>query len=153
MTTEQKQLLDRRKRDFPAFYEQLIPSLVDFVSKMGINPAHEVLNNAPRFVPLLSTALRNLDVVDEEDKAWLLARLGYFIGEYFTQKYSGAWYPNENPASRYFARYVVGKFSIASQRELNLDPFMIAEAYISIPMPRALEPLLQEAEQELIGSA
>lgn len=96
---------------------------------------------------------RNLDVVDEEDKAWLLARLGYFIGEYFTQKYSGAWYPNENPASRYFARYVVGKFSIASQRELNLDPFMIAEAYINMPMPRALEPLLQEAEQELIGPA
>lgn len=96
MTTEQMQLLDRRKRDFPVFYEQLIPSLVDFVSKMGINPAHEVLNNAPMFVPLLSTALRNLDVIDEEDKAWLLARLGYFIGEYFTQKYSGAWYPNEN---------------------------------------------------------
>ena len=77
----------------------------------------------------------------------------YFIGEYFTQKYSGAWYPNDNPASKYFARYVVGKFSTASGHELNLDPFMIAEAYISIPMPRALEPLLQEAEQELIGSA
>jgi hypothetical protein len=43
MTPEQKQLLDKRKEDFPAFYEQLIPSLVDFVGKMGISPAHEVL--------------------------------------------------------------------------------------------------------------
>lgn len=153
MMTEQRQLLDRRKRNFPVFYEQLIPSLVDFVGKMGISPAHEVLNNAPMFVPHLSTALRNLAVADDDDKAWLLSRLGYFIGEYFTQKYSGAWYPNENPASRYFARYVVGKFSIESRRELNLDPFMIAEAYIRTPMPRELEPLLQEAEQELISSA
>jgi len=153
MTPEQKQLLDKRKEDFPAFYEQLIPSLVDFVGKMGISPAHEVLKNAPMFVPLLSTALQNLDVVDEQDKVWLLTRLGYFIGEYFTQKYSGAWYPNENPASRYFARYVVGKFNMNSERELNLDPFMLAEAYISAAMPRALEPLLDEAEQELAGLA
>jgi hypothetical protein len=151
MTPEQKQLFDKRKKNFPVFYEQLIPSLVDFISKMGISPAHEVLKNAPVFVPLLSTALHDLDVVDEQDKVWLLTRLGYFIGEYFAQKYSGAWYPNENPASRYFARYVVGKFAMKSERELNLDPFFLAEAYLSAPMPRALEPLLQEAEQELAG--
>lgn len=153
MTPEQKQLLDKRKKDFPVFYVQLIPSLVDFIGKMSISPAHEVLKNAPVFVPLLSTALQNLDVVDEQDKVWLLTRLGYFIGEYFTQKYSGAWYPNENPTSRYFARYVVGKFSMKSERELNLDPFMLAEAYISTATPRSLEPLLHEAEQELAGLA
>jgi len=151
MTPEQKYVLDKRKKDFPVFYEQLIPSLVDFISKMGISPAYEVLKNAPTFVPLLSTALQDLDVVDEQDKVWLQTRLGYFIGEYFAQKYSGAWYPNENPTSRYFARYVVGKFALKGERELNLDPFFLAEAYICAPMPRALGPLLQEAEQELVG--
>lgn len=153
MTTQQQQLLDKRKRDFPVFYEQLIPSLVDFIEMMGISPSHEVLKSAPMFVPLLSTALQNLECVDEQDKIWLLTRLGYFIGEYFTQKYSGAWYLNENPTSRYFARYVVGKFSVESERELNIDPFIIAEAYISTATPRDLESIMNEAEQELAALA
>jgi hypothetical protein len=151
VTPEQNALIEKRKREFDAFYDELMPCLVDFVGRMGITPAHEVLRHAPMFVPNLSLALKDLVVVDEGDGVWLLTRLGYFIGEYFAQKYSGAWYVNENPTSKYLGRYVVGKFAIRTQRELNIDPFVMAEAYVSTPTPRilALESILLEAEKEL----
>lgn len=151
MTPEQNILIEKRKREFDAFYNELMPCLVDFVSRMGITPAHEVLRHAPMFVPNLSLALKDLVAVNEEDRVWLHTRLGYFIGEYFTQKYSGAWYVNENPTSKYLGRYVVGKFAIPTQRELNIDPFVMAADYIATLTPRtlALENLLSQAEKEL----
>jgi hypothetical protein len=151
MTPEQNALIEKRKREFDAFYDELMPCLVDFVGRMGITPAHEVLRHAPMFAPNLSLALKNLVVVDEGDRVWLLTRLGYFIGEYFAQKYSGAWYVNENPSSKYLGRYVVGKFAIPSQRELNIDPFVMAEDYVATLTPRtlALENILLEVEKEL----
>lgn len=76
-------LLERRRVGFDAFYNELMPCLVDFVGKMGVNPAHMVLNQAAAYVPLLEVALQNMAVADDEDHDWLAARMGYFIGEYF----------------------------------------------------------------------
>lgn len=151
MTPEQEDLVRKRKSEFDAFYNELMPCLVDFVGRMGVTPAHEVLRHAPIFVPNLSLALKDLAIADEGDRTWLLTRLGYFIGEYFAQKYSGAWYVNENPTSKYLGRYVIGKFAMPTRGELNIDPFVMAEAYVAILTPRtlALENILSEAEQEL----
>jgi hypothetical protein len=143
MTLENTQLLHRRQQDFSAFYAELLPCLVDFVGKMGIQPSHEVLNHAVQLEPFMSQATAGFFIENEDDRTWFVARMGYYIGEYFVQKYAGCWYVNEIPNSRYFARFVVGKFNIPSERALMLDPFEVAAAYVSEPPPRALGNLLK----------
>lgn len=150
MSLEEGVLLQKRENDFSAFYAELLPCLVDFIGKIGIEPSHEVLNHAVQFEPFVSQATGNLSIDSEEDRTWLVTRMGYYIGEYFVQKHAGCWYVNEIPDSRYFARFVVGKFNIPSQRALMLDPFEVAAAYVSVPTPRVLGDLIAEVEREIL---
>jgi hypothetical protein len=149
MTSEEIILLEKRRAAFNQFYHELMPALVDFVGKMGINPAHEVLKKAEQYVPYLDRALQTMVVANERDRSWLLARMGYFIGEYFVQKYGDCWYVNEIQGSRYFARYVVGKFSRLNNPIPMLDPLSIAQGYVDARTPRHLQKLLTDAEDEL----
>ena len=116
---------------------------------MGIQPAHQVLKQAAQYVPYLSRALEQMAVNGEQDRIWLLMRLGYFIGEYFVQQYGGCWYLNELAGSRYFGRYVVGRFSRLGDAAAMIDPFLVAQVYVDTPVPRQLEKLLAEVEVEL----
>lgn len=150
MTSEETLLLEKRKAGFQQFYQELMPVLVDFAEKLGISPAHEILRRADQFVQYLDKALESMAVADEQDKAWLLPRMGYFIGEYFVQKYGGCWYVNDIRGSRYFGRYVVGRFSRLNSPAAMLDPFLIAQDYVDTPVPRHLEKWLTEVEGELM---
>jgi hypothetical protein len=141
--------LKQRKENFTQFYEELIPSLADFVEKMGIFPGHVVLKQAVDCAPFLSRALEHMEISSQEDRLFLLSRVGYFVGEYFAQKYGGAWYVNEIEGSRYYARYVVGKFWQAVNPNVMVDPFLIAEDYVQQSVPRNLQALLVETETEL----
>jgi len=152
MTAEEARLINRRKADFGKFYSELLPALVDFVEKMGITPAHEVLKQANQYVPYLERALQNMAVGDEADRVWLVTRLGFFVGEYFVQKYGGCWYVNDISGSTYCGRYVVGQFSTLNNSALMLDPFEIAQAYVNEPMPRTLARLLEEVDSELASA-
>jgi hypothetical protein len=149
MVSEEKILLEKRKAGFEEFYQALIPSLVEFVGKMGISPAHEVLKHAVQFAPDLDRALQDMAVESDKDRSWLIIRMGYFVGEYFVQKYGGCWYVNEIQGSRYFARYVVGQFSKLGNAALMIDPFQVAQSYVDSPTPRKLERILVEVDAEL----
>ena len=150
MKPEDRELLEKRKDGLSEFYEELIPTLVEFVGVMGIQPAHEVLKNAGMFASYLDSALQNMVIADHDDRTWLMLRVGQFIGEYFVQKYSGCWYVNDIENSRYFARYVVGKFASLNNMTPMIDPFQIAEVFVDSPVPRKLEGLLNEVDVELI---
>lgn len=149
MDSTNRTLLDRRRAGFDDFYNELMPCLVDFVGKMGVNSAHMVLNQAAAYVPLLEVALQNMEVADDDDHDWLTARMGYFIGEYFVQRFDGCWTVNDSPESRFFARYVVGRFEGAANLEISIDPFEMAACYVGAPVPRQLGDLLDSAAQEL----
>jgi hypothetical protein len=99
--------------------------LVDFVGKLGVNPAHEVLRHADHFVKHPDEGLRSTAMIDEQDRTWLRARMGYFIGAYLVQKHSGCWYVNDIKGSRYFGRYVVGRFA----RLGNSTPMLLTSRY------------------------
>lgn len=146
-------LIAQRKAGLQQFHEALIPDLVDFVAAMGIQPAHWVLNQADQYTGSLSMALQNMDISGGESRVYLIHRLGAFIGEYFTQKCAGAWYVNDIPGSRYYARYVVGHFSQLNHPTLMLDPFEIAADFADAACPRNLVQLLDEVDQELIKFA
>ncbi len=149
MKDQDAALLDKRRAAFEEFYSNLAPALVDFIDKMGIKPAHQVLKHAVQYARYLERALERLEVVGEEDRIWLLTRLGYFIGEYFAQQHGGCWYLNEVSGSRYFGRYVVGRFARLGNAGLMIDPFQVAQVYVDSPVPRQLERLLAEVEAEL----
>jgi hypothetical protein len=153
MRQEEVELLSKRKQGFDEFYKALIPTLVEFVGAMGVQPAHEVLNNATHFAPYLDKSLRDMAVNSEKARGWLLLRVGQFIGEFFVQKYGGCWYVNEIEGSRYFARYVVGRFSKLTNMVPMLDPFEVAQTFVDSPTPRQLEVLLGEVDAELIEIA
>lgn len=143
------QILTQRKAGFEDFYKELIPALVDFVQRLGINPAQEVLNHAANYLPFLASALRTINVTSEADRTWLLPRVAYFIGEYFVQRYGGCWYVNDIEGSRYFARYVVGRFSKLPSESTMVDPFEAAREYVDTAPPRDLEKLTMLIDTEL----
>lgn len=91
---------EKRNVAFEEFFSLLIPTLVDFIEKIGIKPSHFVLKQAVAYTPHVDEALMNMAVVSPDDRNWLITRMGYFIGEYFAQKYGGCWYVNSIENSR-----------------------------------------------------
>jgi hypothetical protein len=151
MTSQEAALLKAKKDDFPAFYEALVPDLVDFIDAFKIQSPHLVLKNAPEYLPYLHNALADGKIIEPGDRTWLLIRLGYFIGEFFAQKYEGAWYVNEISGSRYFARYVIGQFDRAMNPNLMIEPFEVARDFVDSTVPRNLKQLVSEVEQAVVA--
>ncbi len=149
MTPAQIALFAERKANFNTFYENLIPTLVDFIKHLEIIDAHNVLRQAFLFVSDLDLFFKNIMITDEEDKIWLLTRIGYFVGEYFAQKYQGCWIVCEIPESKYFGRYVIGEFSGLDENKI-LDPFEVAKTYVNTPIPRQFEELLADIDYLLL---
>ncbi|PMQ16906.1 hypothetical protein [Janthinobacterium sp. AD80] len=110
MPNENAAQLSARQANFTVFHQELAQVLVDFIGRIGIEPAVPVLKQAAQYVPLVEQALRDMAVADEADRTWLTARIAYFVGEVFVQQYDGCWYVNDAPGSPLHARYVVGKF-------------------------------------------
>jgi hypothetical protein len=150
MNESQERLLDERKKEFANFYKALMPTLVDFVERLGVTPAHAVLNQADQYVTYLESALRDMEITDDDDRLWLLNRMAYFIGEYFAQLLDGCWYVYEVVDSPFFARYVVGKFEKISDPGMMIDPYEIAHSFIESPIPRELSPLLSQVLSDLL---
>ena len=149
MSPEDALKLKNRKEGFEDFFNELMPVLVDFIEKIGITPAHQVLKHVEQYVPLVEKALQDMVVTDNVERVWLLTRMSYFVGEYFSQKYEGCWYVSEIYESRYFSRYVVGQFSKKKNLLAMIDPFEIAKDYVDSPIPRKLTELLFEVDKEL----
>lgn len=120
----------RRVDQFDSFYNDVIGALVEFIGDMGISPAHEVLNNAPKFVSSLSDALSRAVVEGEEDRVWLISRVGYFVGEYFSQKFRGGWRVCPDVDSAMYARYVVCDFELDEWRGRMIDPFEVSRHFV-----------------------
>lgn len=149
MNSDQVELLRKRKDDFDSFYQSLLPGLVEFVELLGISPAHEVLKKAEQFVISLDRATQSMAVESTEDRIWLITRMAYFVGEVFVQRFSGCWFVDELPNTKYYARYVVGQFRQSVNSNAMIDPFEIATAYVDSSLPRNLVELLNEVDAAL----
>ena len=60
-----------------------------------------------------------------------------------------SWFLNEIPDSRYFLRYVVGRFAGAPNPAAMVDPFQVADVYLSRPPGRSLSAIVSQVEDEL----
>mgnify|MGYP003668084495 FL=1 len=143
--------LGRRKAQFNSFFEERMPVLTDFIERLELPNAPMVLVEANTFMPALSQYMESQQI-DGEDRTWILTRIGYFIGEWLVQRYGGGWYLNEVPDTRYFLRYVVGRFSGIPNQNAMIDPFSIAELFVDSPCPRSLVNMLADVDSELTSS-
>lgn len=139
-------LLARRVAGFDSFKAERMPVLHEFCKNLGFDEPHEVLNRPERFLPMLDSGLMNA-VVSEENRVWLITRIGYYIGEYLVCLYDGLWLVDKDPSSPTFAKYVVGDFSFEGVVAQVVDPFEMAQLYVDTPVPRFLK---QEIEKKLV---
>jgi len=130
LTLEEQQELARRKMGFDSFFNERLPVLKDFMERLDLPEPAMVAIDAKKYLPPLDAFLKAQTIADE-DRNWILTRLGYFIGELLVQKLNGVWFTNEVPDSRYFLQYVVGKFTLTSNQGAMIDPFYIADVCLS----------------------
>jgi hypothetical protein len=151
LTPHERATIARRKERFDLFLEERMPLLTDFMQRLELPKPAFVLVEADKYLLALDQWLKD-QIINPPDNVWLLTRLGYFVGEYLVQQFSGCWFLNEIADSRYFARYVVGQFARALNPNAMVDPFAVSEACIAEPPGRSLSRLLLSVEEE-IGQA
>lgn len=91
-------------------------------------------------------------VIDCDNRAWIVARMGYLIGEWLVQRFGGCWFVNDIPDSRYFARYGAGRFARIRNQNATVDPMAVADAYVSEPPGRSLTATLRKLEANLLAA-
>lgn len=148
LSNEQEQLLQQSQTAFDAYYDALGASLVNFVERLGIQPAHEVLTNAAEYLPYIDAAMRTI-VIRDESWQWVKTMLGYFIGEYFVQGHAGCWYVETRVESPYFCRTMVGGFEHGLPADAAIDPDALALAFLGQSVPRELATLIGDAQAAL----
>lgn len=150
LSNEQEQLLQQSQAAFDAYYDALGASLVNFVERLGIQPAHEVLTNAAEYLPYIDAAMRTI-VIRDESWQWVKTMLGYFIGEYLVQCHAGCWFLETQPQSPHFCRTMVGGFETGLPPDAALEPEQLALAFLAQPVPRELARLIAGTEASLAG--
>ena len=148
LTPEQTETLRRRRENLPAFVAECGPVLADLVERIGWPDPDTIQHNPDRFLAVLDRWLRDV-TVEPEDRVWLAARVTYYVGALLIQRCGGCWLVEEDPASPYFAHYVVGRLDRGASGLIGTSPFLIADRFLSEPPGRSLVALMQEVEHDL----
>lgn len=148
LTEDERRKRDRRRAAFDEFLAARMPVLADFADRLGLQQPAMIVADPSAFLPAISTYLTQ-QAVSPEDRLWILERLGYYFGELLVQQFAGRWLIDEVPDSRYFLRYVVGGFRRLRNPAAMIDPFEVADAYLSTPPGRDMQALLDDVFREL----
>jgi hypothetical protein len=140
--------LEQRRANFDRFLQERMPVLVDFVERLQLPNPQLVIAEPDLYLQAVSDFMQD-QIVMPEDRVWVLTRLGYFIGELLIQRFSGCWHVDEDPESRFFTRYVVGQFARVPRPTSRVDPFAVADAYLSEPPRRNLSKSVEEVMREI----
>jgi hypothetical protein len=146
LVPDEDDLRNRRRRGFDAFLADRMPVLADFAERLGLPDPPMIVAEPNRFLRSVSDFMKD-QVIGDDDRVWALLRIGYFIGEILVQRLGCHWFLNEVPGSRYFLRYVVGA-SPSCNPAAMVDPFAVADAYLSQPPGRDLSKWVDSISQE-----
>lgn len=148
LSEQERTVLQKRKANFEGFFAEIGPVLCDFFESLRVPDAEMVIAHPSQFVSILDAFMKD-QTIEEKDYIWIMTRLGYFIGEWLVQRFGGCWFVVEDPDSRLFARYAVGRFSHCSRENAAIDPMEVANAFLSEPRGRSLEVMLRNLVTEL----
>jgi hypothetical protein len=149
LTTEQQKLLARRRSEFDLWFAERMAVLRDFAAALELPDPPLIIADPEKYLPHVDAWMRE-QVVGPDDWAWAVSRIGYFAGEVLVQRFSGCWLVCDAPSSRYFGRYVVGRFSRVPNPAMIADPIEIAAACLSQPPGRSLANMLEMVGVELL---
>lgn len=149
LTETEQRTLDRRRREFAVFIEEMEPVLSDFVDRLGLPNPKTAATASEAFLEPIDAFMGN-QVISNDDRVWIVTRLGYLIGQILNQRLGGTWLVNDNPNSLLFLRYVVGRFERVKNPQATVDPFDVATAFVSQPPGRSLSGIISEVEQECL---
>jgi len=151
VTSEQQELLARRRAGFDKWLAERMAVLRDFAAALELPDPPLILADPERYLPAIDAWLED-QVVESDDWAWAVSRVGYFAGEVLVQRFAGCWLVCDAPNSRFFGRYVVGQFRLASNPAAIADPIEVAAACLSQPPGRSLGRMLEAVGVELRGA-
>jgi hypothetical protein len=134
--------------ELPAFLEQKGPVLIDFAKRLDLSEPELVVTNPAQCLDAISVFMRD-QLVNEDDRVWILTRLGYLIGELLVRRFEGDWFLNDIPDSKYFLHYVVGRFQRIKNPDAMVAPFEVANHFLSQESGRDLALLVSEVERGL----
>ncbi len=147
-TSEQQELLVHRRAGFEEWLAERMPVLRDFAAALELPDPPLIVADPDRYLPLIDAWLRD-QVIGPDDWAWAVARVGYFAGEALVQRFGGCWLVCDAPNSRFFGRYVVGRFHRVRNPAAIADPIEIAAECLSQPPGRSLARILETVGAEL----
>jgi hypothetical protein len=148
LTTEERGRLEQRQAGLDPFVREGLEFLVDFVNHLGVPEPAKVLRHAESYIQPVDLWLED-QVVAPEDRVWIIARIGYFIGEVLNQRLGGDWFVDTHPDSPYFAQYVVGEFTGLSDPSTRISPFGVAANYVDQPPRRSLSAVIERVVAQL----
>lgn len=143
-------LLAKRRDNFEKFLAERMSVLAEFAKTLGFENPNYIVASPSAYLSDIDCFMKN-QIITDDDKVWIKVRLGYYIGELFIEKFGGCWFINELPNTRFFLRYVVGKFTHFENQNIMFDPFEVIETYLNLPVGRSLENLILEIENEILS--
>lgn len=151
ITDQERKRQNLLRKEFDRFIDERFPILADFAERLELHDHSMIVIDPERYLASIDAFMKN-QTVNPEDRVWILTRLGYFIGELLIQHFGGIWFLNEIPDSRYFLRYVVGRFAAIKNRDAMVDPFYVADVFLSEPPGRSLISIVHQLEKELLST-
>lgn len=146
------ELIEKRKAGLDQFVTESFSVIVDFADRLGINDPHKVLTDFNCLKDFIFSTVNDFvksQIIKQNDRAWIITRIGYLLGEYFKEKYSGYWTVNENRNSKQFGHYVIFVKSSNGSLLYPIDVFSAAMEYIDQNPDRNLASLIKEIEAEI----
>lgn len=150
LTSEQQELLARRRGGFDQWLAERLPILRDFAAALELPNPPLIVAEPKLYLPLINAWLCE-QTVGQEDWAWAVTRVGYFAGEVLVQRFGGCWLVCDDPASRFFGRFVVGQFLRVPNQSMVIDPVEVAAACLGQPPGRSFSGFLDAVGAELLN--
>lgn len=150
LSATQLELLEQRKAKFDDWLAERMPVLREFAALLELpNPAL-IVEDPGLYLPPIDAWLER-QTIEEEHFAWVTSRIAYFSGEILIQRFSGCWLVCESPASRFFARFVVGRFRDLPNPDAIADPVEMAATFASELPGRSLIRALENVSSALVS--
>jgi len=147
LSDAEESALAKRREEFDAFIEGTMEDLSEFADSLGLSNPHMIIVDPVAYIEPIGQFIRD-QVIESEDVTWLTMCIGFFIGEVLNQRLGGCWHINEWPDTRYFLRFVVGRFRGGTGGSTMVDPIEAAAAFVAAPPGRDLERLINEVTDE-----
>src|SRR4051794_29918987 len=100
--------LKRRQDGLEAFIEEGVVAQLDLARQLGIDEPFLIVREPHPYLNDVDRLFRDV-AFEGQDRIRAIVQIGHFIAELLTSKFGGFWLVDDDPRSKYYAEYVVGR--------------------------------------------